>query len=155
MRLIAASSVLALLLGCAHASPAEASSPAGQETSKSVVVNSTVLGDRFTYKIAPESLTTEPEWAGPGSGPAPITMDAAIALAERDISKYFADVENWRVKRVELRSLCCPERWFYIVSWLPAGARGDALGIPVLMSGHTIPLTRDVERGSNVRHRVP
>jgi hypothetical protein len=150
----AASSILLTLSACAHIPYETAVSPGGHLLRESLTIFSTVLGQDFTCDLGPEILPAEPAWLGPGSGPPPVTIDEAVALSRPEISRYFNDTASWQVRSVELRSLCCPEKWYYIVNWLPVGATGDALGIPVLMSGQTVALTRDSEQTHERRGTV-
>ena len=143
--MIIASTVLIALSACAHAPQQPMANAGGQLARESLTIFSTVLGKHFTCEIAPELLPAEPTWLGPGSGPPPIAIDEAVALSRSDISRYFTYSDSWRLRSVELHTMCCPDRWYYLVNWLPVGATGDALGIPVLMSGRTIELTRDAQ----------
>jgi hypothetical protein len=85
-------------------------------------------------------LLSEPPWGGPGTGPPPLSMDDAVRIAKEEIPTYLGDPVDLKVTGVELRSLCCPERWFYVVSFYLPKELGDSLPIPVLLSGHAVKL---------------
>jgi hypothetical protein len=70
-------------------------------------------------------------------------MEQAVDISRREIPRYFPDVPTWEVRGVSLQSLCCPRKWYYVIKWLPPSASGDALSIPVLLSGRALELIRN------------
>jgi hypothetical protein len=101
------------------------------------------LGKPLTWTVAKEDLEASPPWADPTKDPPPLSVTNAVSLSRNEIATYFPDVETWFLEDVALHTLGVEGRgrWFYVVSWRAKGSTGDALGIPVLMSGLVVALT--------------
>jgi len=142
-----------LVNGCSHAGTIPDTRPAAQIVSEALTSWSTVKGQHLRSDITLDMLAAEPEWLGPEVGSPPVSIEQAVAISQRELSGYFPDVVGWRLTGVRLHSLCCPDRWFYVVSWLPDDVAGDSLSIPVLMSGRAVKLRRDDHPGPEATFR--
>jgi hypothetical protein len=100
------------------------------------------LGRSLTWTVTKEDLEASPAWADPTKDVPPLSVADAVSLSQDEIPTYFPDVDTWVLEDVALHTLGVEGRgkWFYVVSWRAKGSTGDALGIPVLMSGVAVAL---------------
>src|SRR5437867_6434954 len=120
--------------------------------SETVGFYSYVLGHSWAATIDSASLSSEPAWSGPGTVPPPLAMDMAVEISRHELVKYGSKAQAWKVARASLYSVCCPEKWFYVIGWLPPGSSGEPLEIPVLLSGKAVELVRHPENESEETH---
>jgi hypothetical protein len=69
-----------------------------------------------------------------------LDVEEAVRISRTQIVKYFPEPREWLLLGVDLNSFYPGPKWYYKVSWRPRGDTGDALEIPVLMSGQTVAL---------------
>lgn len=100
-----------------------------------------VLGKPLKWTLSTEMLKRTPPWTNQESSSPPISLDRAIAISKQEVPKYFTNAADWAVREITVETLGQHDKWYYVVGWLPPEANGDALEIPVLMSGVALPLT--------------
>ena len=134
------------LMSCSRAELRPQIADPGTTVSESYSSFLSAGGQRWTYTVSSEYLASEPTWGGPGSGPAPLSLDDAVLIAKQEVHKYFPGSPEPKVAEVEMHSLCCPDRWFYVIGFGPLSRGEDLLAIPVLFSGKAIELTLETEQ---------
>jgi hypothetical protein len=129
--------------GCSHPVLTPEVEQVGRVLSQSTSSFASVAGRRWTYSVSSDELASEPDWAGPSFGLPPLSLEDAVTIARHEIPKYIETSEDLKVVRIEIESLCCPERWFYVISFRTPQLGDDSLSIPVLMSGRAVELQPD------------
>jgi len=97
------------------------------------------VGNHPEFTVCEVKLNSEPAWDGPGSSPAPLSMNDAITVARKQLSRY-SEVTEWdlgaaTIKRVNVGNV---ERWMYFIKWRATRLHELVLEIPVLMSGTAV-----------------
>ena len=101
---------------------------------------SQVAGKSFLASVPLAALVDSPDWDPADSIEPPVLASEAVRIAWVESRVYLADPTAWEVASVDLQHLD-GRKWVYVVQWQPKGTESsDRLQIPVLLSGHALPL---------------
>jgi hypothetical protein len=136
---------LTIFVLAAFASARGQTAPQLTTVSETHSISYNVLGKHYEISIDERLISNSPSWSRPSAKRPPLSVEKAIRISEKAVTKYVHDPRKWRVDAVALRSMGMQSKWYYLIRWYPrwSGYIGDGVEIAVLMNG--VPVEPKVE----------